>query len=471
MKTLLPKLFFFALLFLGMIHSAVGATTNVSFGTTFFNPQVVNIKVGDMVVWSSTGGSHTVTGTGPTEAMCGPSVTAGCTKTFNTAGSFPYVCTVSGHAAAGMTGMVVVASAAAPPTVSITSPANNTVFSAGPANITLQASASGNGGATVTNVQYFSNVTNAIGSNTASPYLVVFNNVSPGTYALTAKAKDNNNLATTSSIVNVTVNNTAPSVSITNPAANAVFASPAQFTVFASASDFDGSVTNVQFFVDGSSIGNDTTANPYSAITSSLAAGSHALVAVASDNLGAKKTNSISITANARPTMTFNVSAPQPVNENSTLNFTVTANDTDGPSLTLNAGQLPSGATFTGTSGPKVFAWTPNYGASDNSPYLATFIANDGVNADVSTSMVINVNFVFTPVNISNATLASGKMQFDMSGLRVGRTNFIQGSTDLASSNNWIALQTNVAAATATNVVGLDATNAGFRFYRVLEVR
>jgi len=368
-----------------------------------------------------------------------------------------------------MTGLVVVVSANVAPSVSITNPANNAVFATGPASISIQASASGNNGATVTNVQFFSNATNSIGSKASSPYNITFSNVLPGSYALTAKATDNNNLSTTSSVVNVTVNNTAPLVSITFPTNNDVFASPATFTFTADASDGDGSVTNVQFLVDGAFNGNDTTV-PYSATASSLAVGTHTLSAVASDNLGAKATNSISIYVNAPPTVVFDLISPQHVDENSTLTFNVTASDSDGPSLTLSATQLPSGATFPGTSNSRTFSWTPYYGASDNSPYLATFIANDGVNANVSTSMVVIVNFVATPINISNSILTNGKLQFDVSGIRIGRTNFIQASTDLASSNNWVAIKTNVAAATSTNISGLDATNAGFRFYRVVEV-
>ena len=64
----------------------------------------------------------------------------------------------------------------------------------------------------------------------------------------------------------------------------ATFTTPAIVTIGASASDSDGSVTNVQFFDGATSLGNDTT-SPYS-VTANLAAGSHALTAVTTDNLG-----------------------------------------------------------------------------------------------------------------------------------------------------------------------------------------
>jgi len=94
--------------------------------------------------------------------------------------------------------------------------------------------------------------------------------------------------------ITVTAPNTPPSVTITNPVAGATFTAPAAFNVRASATD-SGSVASVQFFVDSTSIGTDTVANPYSATTPALFAGGYTLYAVATDNLGLKATNSISI--------------------------------------------------------------------------------------------------------------------------------------------------------------------------------
>ncbi|MEJ0090231.1 MAG: Ig-like domain-containing protein [Limisphaerales bacterium] len=88
--------------------------------------------------------------------------------------------------------------------------------------------------------------------------------------------------------------NSPPTVSITNPAANAVFAAPANVTIQASATDSDGSVTNVQFLI-GSTVVANSTAAPYSTVTNNLAAGAYTLSAVASDNKGAKATNTVAI--------------------------------------------------------------------------------------------------------------------------------------------------------------------------------
>ena len=104
---------------LGLAASTVrAATTNVSFGSFFFNPKVVTIKAGDTVAWTLGSGqtaSHTVTGTG-SDSICGPgNAGSGCQHTFTTAGMFPYICTTTGHAGLGMTGLVQVVSSPVSP--------------------------------------------------------------------------------------------------------------------------------------------------------------------------------------------------------------------------------------------------------------------------------------------------------------------------------------------------------------------
>lgn len=85
--------------------------------------------------------------------------------------------------------------------------------------------------------------------------------------------------------------NTPPSVAIDSPAGGAVFNEPANVTINATASDTDGTVTQVQFFNGTTSLGADTT-SPYS-VMASLAFGSHALTAVATDNGGAMSTSAV----------------------------------------------------------------------------------------------------------------------------------------------------------------------------------
>jgi len=79
--------------------------------------------------------------------------------------------------------------------------------------------------------------------------------------------------------------NAKPVVAITAPAAGTNVAVGQAVSITASATDADGSVTNVQFFVDGVAIGSDAVA-PYAATWTSTQ-GYHTLSARATDNSGA----------------------------------------------------------------------------------------------------------------------------------------------------------------------------------------
>jgi aspartyl/asparaginyl beta-hydroxylase (cupin superfamily) len=78
------------------------------------------------------------------------------------------------------------------------------------------------------------------------------------------------------------------------------------------------------------------------------------------------------------------------VNEGATLNFTLSATDADGNTLTYSASNLPSGATFTPST--RTFTWTPTY--SQAGSYTAVlFTVSDGTATD-SESITITVNNV-----------------------------------------------------------------------------
>jgi len=94
------------------------------------------------------------------------------------------------------------------PQVTLTVPPNGTTFVAGD-NITLAATATDSNG--IAKVEFYQG-TNLIGTDTTSPYSVVWNNVSKGNYNLTAKATDNVGLSATSAIVSITVTNSPNSV-------------------------------------------------------------------------------------------------------------------------------------------------------------------------------------------------------------------------------------------------------------------
>lgn len=95
-----------------------------------------------------------------------------------------------------------------PPTVNLTSPANAATFTA-PANISLAASAA-DGDGYIRRVDFFNGAallgSDYPASGSSSPSIFNWNNVLPGTYILSAKATDDDNVVAASNSVTVTVN-------------------------------------------------------------------------------------------------------------------------------------------------------------------------------------------------------------------------------------------------------------------------
>jgi hypothetical protein len=130
--------------------------------------------------------------------------------------------------------------------------------------------------------------------------------------------------------------NTSPTVNITSPAPNANVSGT--ITVSANAADNIG-VTGVQFRLDGSNLGSQDTASPYSTSwnTTSVANGTHTLTAIARDAAGNQTTSD---------PVTVNVSNSAPPGGGNTLDVRVNANSddaeerTDSHAIDLNSSDL-----------------------------------------------------------------------------------------------------------------------------------
>jgi large repetitive protein len=96
-----------------------------------------------------------------------------------------------------------------PPTVSLTSPANGASFVA-PASITVSAAAADNDG-TIARVDFYSGAT-LIGTDSTSPFQIVWGNVAVGSYSITAAARDNAGATTSSNDASITVNLPPPNL-------------------------------------------------------------------------------------------------------------------------------------------------------------------------------------------------------------------------------------------------------------------
>ena len=184
-----------------------------------------------------------------------------------------------------------------PPTVSITAPASGDSFNQG-TDIVITAQASDTDGQ-VTKVEFFDGQAK-IGEDRTAPYSFTYKNASLGAHSITAVSTDDDNATTRSGAVSINViepdGNVPPSVSITSPANGATADAGSTVSVQATATDTDGNVTLVEFYANGSKLGEDRTA-PFSYSWSNVSAGSYTISAKATDNDGASTTSQgISIT-------------------------------------------------------------------------------------------------------------------------------------------------------------------------------
>jgi uncharacterized repeat protein (TIGR02059 family) len=179
------------------------------------------------------------------------------------------------------------------PTVVITSPINNSSFTA-LANITVTANALDTDGSISLVEFYNGNV--KLGSISTAPYSFTWNNVAAGTYSLTVIATDNLNAKTISSAISISVINSAttvnqpPVVEISNPLKGNKYETISTITLEAIASDPDGSISKVEFY-SGSVKLIELTSAPYTYTWKDVSAGTYSITAVATDNLNATATS------------------------------------------------------------------------------------------------------------------------------------------------------------------------------------
>ncbi len=188
-----------------------------------------------------------------------------------------------------------------PPAVQITFPANNASYNEGQ-SVLFAASASDPDG-TVVRVEFYDGA-NFLGSDASAPYQIAFNNPSVGTHAIKARAVDNLGATSDSVPINVTIIDSpgptplpVASASLTAPANETVYDAPASITISASASGGTQGVNRVDFFLNTTLVGTDTTA-PYSITVNDIPAGRYAVFArtTAGNGVQAYSQQSVDIT-------------------------------------------------------------------------------------------------------------------------------------------------------------------------------
>ena len=110
-------------------------------------------------------------------------------------------------------------------------------------------------------------------------------------FKLTVTNTDLRSAYSTVQVMVTSTANVAPTVSLTSPANNSTFTEGKPVTLSATASDFDGTITKVEFF-QGTTLISSTTTAPYS-ITWNPAIGNYAITVKATDNGGAVSTSQV----------------------------------------------------------------------------------------------------------------------------------------------------------------------------------
>ena len=270
----------------------------------------------------------------------------------------------------------------APPTVTLSAPANNAIFAEG-ASITLSSTASDAVG-NVAKVDFYQGTT-LIGTATAAPYTFSWMSVPAGNYSLTAVATNDGGGTTTSAPVAIKVD-AAPTVTLDSPGNAAVFAQGVAVSLSATPADTVGAITKVDFY-EGANLIGTANASPYMASWTPAAAGAYSLTAVATNDAGMTATSSaVSIAVDAAPS----VSISSPADGSSftapaTINLAVTAADTVG---TVKQVDYYQGSTLIGssTTAPFSFAWA-NVGVGTYS--LTAVATNDS--GETTTSAAVNI--------------------------------------------------------------------------------
>lgn len=244
------------------------------------------------------------------------------------------------------------------PTVAITSPTDGSYFSPDE-TVTITADASDPDGE-IASVDFFiDDVLSA--SDTDAPYSYDWTAVA-GEYQLRATATDNFGGMQTSDTIIITVTaNEPPTVIISNPGDGDVVTVDEIVSIEATPEDTDGTISSVEFIVNGTLVETDTDA-PYLYEWKAVA-GAAELIAMVTDDVGDKGADTVSIIVNVPPTISFlSPENGDTISTGEAVTFTVDARDTDGAinrvefyidnALVLEDGEKPFEYTWTSAEGP-----------------------------------------------------------------------------------------------------------------------
>lgn len=273
------------------------------------------------------------------------------------------------------------------PSVTITSPADNTTLAVNE-TIAFDVSATAVAGA-ILSVEFFLDG-NLIDTDNTFPYTTSYTPVGEGTYTFQAAAIDSFGFRGVSTVHEVTIAAGSPPIVVLADIANQLVNTPV--TLFATASDTEGFVTAVEFYINNT-LFETVTGEPFTTTWTPVSSGTYQIKAIAVDNVGFRSLPSektATITSNAAPVVSFTY----PTALNGGLEFTLgssiylqaSATDSDGTIARVDffEGQRLIGSA---TSAPYATAFTPEQVRSYS--LRAVAVDDRGISSSVTTTITV----------------------------------------------------------------------------------
>ncbi len=271
--------------------------------------------------------------------------------------------------------------------------------------------------------------------------------------------------------------NAVPTVDITAPNDGDDFPAGATVNITAAAFDTDGTITQVEFFRNGVSIGVDNTGPSYTAsFIAGLVTETVLIEAVATDNGGATATDAINVDILGNNPPVVILTAPLTAITGTTVNISATATDTDGitqiefffngSSIGVDA-SAPYEASFVATpAGVRVITATATDGLGATGSVNQNIMISNNVAPTVNITAPTSGSFVPEgPVAISaNANDTDGtvaQVEFFVNGLSIGVDN--SGPSPYTISWNAVFVApfgANTITAVVTDNLGLTGNSA-----------
>ncbi|MBO9702608.1 MAG: DUF5060 domain-containing protein [Sporocytophaga sp.] len=184
--------------------------------------------------------------------------------------------------------------------------------------------------------------------------------------------------------------NIPPTVSLTSPASNQTYGSTEVINIIANAIDANGTISKVDFFLDGTPIFTDQT-SPYTYSTTGLTPGTHSIKVKATDNAFASASDSVIITIKDLPNKLPQISIISPEDSSSfthgsTININASAEDQDGFIKKISF-ILNNNLFFTDS----IYPFNTNLSGLNNGNYILKAIAYDDSSAYSIDSVYFNV--------------------------------------------------------------------------------